>query len=158
MDKLDLQAKIFAHLKAHQIDFDYLEHSPTATCEESAQARALPQRFGGKTLLFKDKHSFKLFTLSSIKEADSKKIRQITQSQKLRFATSEELWNLAGAKKGALPPFGRPILDFDHYIDDSIYENEIIAFNPGILTASIIMKVEDYLKLVPHSERSHFSR
>lgn len=156
MQRLDL--KIMEYLKDHQVNFKYLEHAPTPACEDSARERDLPQRFGGKTLLFKDKYYFKLFTLSSIKEADSKKIRQLTKSQKLRFATNEELWELTGAKKGALPPFGRPLLDFEHFIDDSIFENEIIAFNPGILTASVIMKVEDYLELVPHSERAHFAR
>ncbi len=153
-----LTEKILTSLHQEGIKFEYLEHAPTPTCELSSRERGIEQRFGGKTLLLKDKHSYKLFTLSSAKEADSRKIRQVLNSQKLRFASEEELRELAAVSKGALPPFGRPILDFDHYIDESIYQNEIIAFNPGVLTASIILKVEDYLKLVPESVRSEFSR
>lgn len=155
---MELEKSILDFLHAHHIEFEYLEHEPTPTCELSAKARGIEQRLGGKTLLFKDKASFKIFTLSSALEADSKKVRHILKSQKLRFATADELQELAGVQKGALPPFGRPILDFDHYIDESIYQNDILAFNPGILTKSVIMKVEDYLRLVPNSVRVNFAK
>ena len=155
---MNLKAKIIAHLAEHSLPYEYLEHAPTPTCELSAQARGLDQRFGGKTLLLKDKHGFKLFTLSAAREADSKKIRHILASQKLRFASEDELLQLVGVSKGALPPFGRPILDFPHYLDESIYQNELIAFNPGVLEASIIMKRADYLLLTPHSIRCEFSQ
>lgn len=132
----------------NNINFREVDHEPAPTCELSANARGESQHAGGKTLLLKDKKGFKLFVISAVLEADSKAIRKILRSPKLRFATEEELLDLAGVVKGALPPFGRPILPFDLYIDESIFKNEIIAFNAGILTKSFILKVEDYLKLI----------
>ena len=73
---------------------------------------------------------------------------KILKTSKLRFATGEELYNLAGVTKGALPPFGREILPIDLYLDRSILLNEKIAFNAGLLTKSIIILVEDYLEMV----------
>lgn len=154
---MNLKAKIISLLDLRVISYEYIEHAPTPTCELSAQARGIDQRFGGKTLLLKDKQGFKLFTLSAAREADSKKIRHLLSSQKLRFASESELRALTGVAKGALPPFGTPILDFPHYIDESIYQNDLIAFNPGVLDASIIMKRADYLLLTPHSLRCDFS-
>lgn len=155
---MTLKEKIISHLDERGLTYQYLEHAPTPTCELSAQARGIDQRFGGKTLLLKDKEGFKLFTLSAASEADSKKIRHILSSQKLRFASESELLELVGVSKGALPPFGQPLLDFPHYLDESIYQNELIAFNPGVLDASIIMKRADYLLLTPHSIRCDFAR
>lgn len=149
--------KILTFLKENNVPYEYLEHEATTTCEEASRARGLDQSLGGKSLLFKDKKGFKIFSLSSSLNADSKKIRHILGSQKLRFASEAELIELAGVTKGALPPFGHPVLPFPHYVDESLFLNQRIAFNPGILTASIILKTSDYLPLVKNSIRAQFS-
>ena len=108
-------------------------------------------KIGGKTILFKGKSGFSLFVLSAALSVDSNQVRKILKSQKLRFATEEELMERVGVLKGALPPFGRDILPYDLYLDKSILENEYIAFNAAFLTKSFILKVTDYLKVVsPH--------
>ena len=145
----NLTEKLRELLQSNNIQFEEREHIAGATCVSAADARGEDLRIGGKTLLFKDKtNSFKIFVLSAAKKADNNKIRKILKSGKLRFATKEELKDLAGVEKGALPPFGRNILPFDLYLDKSILDNEKIAFNAGVLTTSFILKVEDYLKLV----------
>jgi Ala-tRNA(Pro) deacylase len=93
-------------------------------------------------------------------------------SKNIRFATSEELAEVTnGLVPGCVPPFGKPILkcnddgddngngdvgndddDDDEYlklyVDTSIAEeNEIIAFNAGSLTDSVIMSVQDYIRI-----------
>ncbi|MBT3584652.1 MAG: hypothetical protein HN509_07080 [Halobacteriovoraceae bacterium] len=144
----ELTAKIRALLKAKKVAFKEVSHAPATTCEESAKARGEEVRIGGKTLLFKDKRDFRLFVISAAKQVDSNKVRKILGSQKLRFATTEELAELCSVEKGALPPFGRDILPFDLYLDQSITENQKIAFNAGDLHLSFIMEVSDYLNLV----------
>ena len=145
---MTLTEKIKNLLIEHSIAFREVDHDPSPDCITSAQNRNEDLKIGGKSLLFKAKNGFKIFVLSAAKEADSQKIRTILKSQKLRFATEEELFDLAGVVKGALPPFGPPILPFDLFLDKSILENKKIAFNAGILTKSLIISVEDYLKLV----------
>ena len=102
----------------------------------------------GKSLLFKDKNDFRIFTLPTNKSVDNKKIRHILKSQKLRFATEFELLETAGVVSGALPPFGRPLLDIDHYLDKTILKNEYIVFNAGRLDLRIKVKLTDYLSMV----------
>lgn len=147
---MSLTAKIIHLLNENKIKFKELDHRSTVTSEESAKARGEDIKIGGKTLLMKDKEDFRLFVLSAALQADSNKMRKILKSQKLRFATEEELKELAGVTKGALPPFGKPILPYDLYVDESILNNEKIAFNAGLLTKSIIMSVKDWKQLVTY--------
>lgn len=131
------------------ISFKEIDHDSARTCEESATFRGESMKIGGKTLLFKDyKGDFFLFALSAAKKLNSNRVRKILKSPKLRFATDEELRNLTSCEKGALPPLGREFLPFDLYLDRSLAENELIAFNAGIPTKSVILKMEDYLTLV----------
>lgn len=149
--------KILNYLKQKNIEYNFLEHGPATTCEESARLRNEPMEIGGKTILFKSKNTFHLFVLSASLAVDSKKVRKILQDHKLRFANPDELMNLCQVEKGALPPFGEPIYPFDLYIDNSIFRNNRIAFNAGDVTKSVILKLEDYVNLVKF-ERVSFSR
>jgi Ala-tRNA(Pro) deacylase len=133
-------------LEEHGVAFREVHHEPTRTSEESARARGEPLAVGGKAVVLKVGDGFKLFVLSAARSLDSAVIKRHFGVRKTRFATPEELHALTGLPPGAVPPFGRPILDFDLYVDRSILQNERIAFNAGSLTDSIIMTVPDYLE------------
>lgn len=134
-------------LGSANIQYREIAHDPTRTSAESAKARGEDLSIGGKTILLKVGEKFHLFVLSASKKLDSQKIRDHFGERKLRFATPEELQELAGLVLGAVPPFGRPITDFNLYVDVSITQNERIALNAGPLTTSIIMGCRDYLKI-----------
>ena len=89
--------------------------------------------------------SYKLFVLSAALRIDSQKLKNHFSAKKLRFASAEELMSVTGLIPGSVPPFGKPILDLDLYVDTSIVRNGVIAFNAGSLTDSIVMSTEDYL-------------
>ena len=130
----DITKQIRNLLNKNDIEFEEIDHEAVITCEESAKARGCSQEIGGKSILFKDKSDFRLFVMSAALQVDSKKVRKILKSSWLRFATNEELWEMAGVEKGALPPFGRDILPVDLYLDESILKNDKIAFNAGMAT------------------------
>jgi Ala-tRNA(Pro) deacylase len=138
---------ISSFLRDRNISFRTVHHQPTFTSEESAKARGEEVRTGGKAIVLKIDDAFKLFVLSAALKIDSKKLKEYFHAKSIRFATKEELHSLAGLAPGSVPPFGRPILDFDLYIDSSILQNENIAFNAGSLTDSIIMTTTDYLAI-----------
>ncbi len=102
---------------------------------------------GGKALLMKTGAEYRLFVVSAARRVDSAAIKRHLGQKKLRFASAEELGALTGLVPGAVPPFGRPILPLDLYVDQSILANDRIAFNAGSLTDSIVMAVEDYLAI-----------
>jgi len=125
--------KIMECFKAHRVHFNTeFEKDP---------------KLSGKSLLLKDKSCFHIFTLRGDRKSDNKKIRKILNSHKLRFATDEELLEVAGVISGCLPPFGRPLIDIDHYIDEELLQNEFISFNAAIADKKVRLKMEDYLKM-----------
>lgn len=134
-------------LDARGVTYRELEHAPTYTSEESARARGEELRIGGKALLMKGGDDFSLFVLPADRRIDSQAIRRTLSLKRLRFASADELRAMTGLTPGSVPPFGRPLLPFDLYVDSGICENERIAFNAGSLTHSIIMSAADYLAI-----------
>ena len=134
-------------LTENNVSFREQHHGPTRTSEESAIARGEPLEIGGKALLVKLGTEFALFVVPADRRMSSASVRAELAVRKLRFANTTELWDLTELVPGSVPPFGRPILPFDLYIDARIRENEKIAFNAGSLTDSVIMSTDDYFRL-----------
>lgn len=138
---------ICALLDSQGVTYRTVHHEPTRTSEESAQIRGEELKVGAKAILMKCDDVFRLFVISAAQKIDSKAIKSTLKLKSLRFASREELFELTGLEPGAVPPFGRPILDFDLYADPSVFENERVAFNAGSLTDSIIMSAADYRRV-----------
>ena len=130
-----------------KIAYRCVHHEPTHTSEQSAAARGESIEIGGKALLIKVGEEFRLFVLSAALRLDSAAIRKHFGIKRARFATADELREMTGLVPGSVPPFGRPILPFDLFADESVLGNDRIAFNAGSLTDSIIMSVEDYIRI-----------
>jgi Ala-tRNA(Pro) deacylase len=127
--------------------FDHVHHEPTYTTADAARVRGVPVDIGGKSLLLKVDDDFRLFVLSGAHRLDSSALRRTLGTNRIRFATPEELLELTGLVPGSVPPFGRPILPFPLAVDRSTLGQERIAFNAGSLTDSVIMNVADYLQV-----------
>lgn len=134
-------------LASHDAPFREIHHEPTYTSEQSAAARGESVEIGGKAIVMKVDEAFHLFVLSAARSVDSSAIRKKLSARRSRFATPEELLQLTGLVPGSVPPFGRPLLDLDLYADEAMLQNERIAFNAGSLTDSVIMAMQDYLRL-----------
>jgi Ala-tRNA(Pro) deacylase len=145
-------------LTSQAVTFREVHHEPTLTSEDSARARGEELRVGGKALLMKgDDDQFRLFVLPANRKVDSAILREKFGFKKLRFATAEELQTTTGLVPGSVPPFGRPILPFDLYLDAAIAANDRIAFNAGALTDSMIVPMADYLRVAAPAECFAFS-
>jgi Ala-tRNA(Pro) deacylase len=139
--------RIRTWLLEQSVPFRELRHEPTLTSEDSARVRSEPIEIGGKALLLKVDDDFRLFVLSAALRVDSQAIRDHFGARRSRFAAPEELLASTGLIPGSVPPFGRPILPFDLYADESIARNDRIAFNAGSLTDSIFLSTSDYLRV-----------
>jgi prolyl-tRNA editing enzyme YbaK/EbsC (Cys-tRNA(Pro) deacylase) len=158
MDSASVLGSIRQLLSSRGVEFREVKHPPTATSEESAAARGEELRVGGKALLMKgDQDGFALFVLPADRKVDSAAIRQHLGLKRLRFATAEELVELTGLVPGSVPPFGRPILPFDLYVDSALKTNDRIAFNAGSLTDSIICPLGAYLEVAAPNDCFSFS-
>ena len=151
-ENLEASMEVFTNicklLENNQISYKSVSHEPTFTSEESARARNEDLSIGGKAILMKADDSYNLFVLSASKKINSKKLKEHLKCKKLRFSTSDELYELCKLVPGSVPPFGRPILPVKLFLDRSFKEaNQKIAFNAGSLTRSIVLSVDDYLRV-----------
>jgi len=142
--------KISTLLKEQDIDYVQTHHEPTLTSEESARVRNESLTSGAKAIVYKVQDDFCLFVLAADQRLDPKKIKTYFKAQgkrvkKTRFASREELLEQTGLVPGSVPPFGKPILPYDLYIDRSLLVNTHISFNAGSLTDSIKMSLKDYI-------------
>jgi Ala-tRNA(Pro) deacylase len=144
---MNILQHIRAVLDSANIVYREIEHEPTLTSAASALARGEELRLGGKALVLKIAEGYGVFVLSAACKLDSNAIKQYFGVKKLRFATAAELLAMTGLVPGAVPPFGHPILPYNLYVDSSIVQNERIAFNAGSLTHSLVLTIEDYLRV-----------
>ncbi len=154
---MSIYEHIVSLLESHKIVFETKTHQATHTSEESAAARGEALNIGGKALLLKWDKTFSLFVLSASCRLDSGAVRKELGAKQSRFANPVELLELTGLVPGSVPPFGKPILPFDLYVDDTILANDRIAFNAGSLTQSIMMNVTDYLIAAKPTKQFRFS-
>ena len=146
-NSLEVFQKICNWLDTNKIVYKSLEHEPTYTSEDSAKARDEDLSIGGKAILMKVDGTFLLFVLSASKKINSKRVKEHVGAKKIRFSTSQELFDLCKLVPGSVPPFGEPVLPLKLYLDKSILVNEKIAFNAGSLTHSVVLRTTDYLEV-----------
>ena len=144
---MDLFSKIKQFLDENNISYQTYNHPETLTSKQAAEYRKVPLKIGAKAILLKEKKGFVVAVLPADRKLDSKKVKTLLQSKKLRFSTEEELEELTGCTKGCLPPFGR-FFDLPIIVDKKLFDEEEMAFNAGSLTDSIKMKTADYDKLI----------
>ena len=147
--------QVFHHIKellsSHNIPFQHLEHEATPTSRDSARVRGDALSAGAKAILYKIEKDFYLFVFAADRKLKTRKIKDYFKAQgkkakKSRFASGEELNELTGLVPGSVPPFGRPILDFNLFVDPSLLKNEKISFNAGSLTNSLTNSLTILLK------------
>ena len=137
-------------LDDNEVKYETIHHEPTPTSEDSARIRGDSLSQGAKAIIYKIQDDYALFVFAADRKMDTKKIKAYFKQKgkrvkKTRFASPDELKAMTGLVPGSVPPFGRPILDFDLYVDPSLMDNETISFNAGSLTDSIRLSLKDYI-------------
>jgi prolyl-tRNA editing enzyme YbaK/EbsC (Cys-tRNA(Pro) deacylase) len=158
MERSLVLESIRALLDEHGVLYREIHHPPTRTSQQAADARGESMEIGGKAIVAKVDTEFRLFVFSAARRMVSRLIRKRQGAQRFRFADADELKELTGLVPGCVPPFGRPILPLDLYVDTSILENDRIAFNAGSLTDSIIMDRERYIEIARPADIFPFSK
>lgn len=130
------------------VRYTEIRHAPARSSADCAQARGTDVRSGGKALVMKVGDNFTLCVLSGALRVDMAALQAHFQDKRVRLATAAELEALTGLQPGTVPPFGKPVLPLlDLFVDPSTLANPAIAFNLASLTCSMIMAVEDYVRI-----------
>jgi len=146
--------KIKKLLDQNNIRYEYLEHRPTLTSEDAMKIRNNKSEEGAKALILKAKKSNKNFmvVLPGNLKIDSKAVNNFI-GEDIEFEKPDIILIKYGLEIGGVPPFWDIISEgtidnLESLIDDKLLTTEKLAFNCGKRTCSIIMKTEDFEKVV----------
>lgn len=148
MQDQTIHEAIYNLLRQTCVVYKEIQHGPVRTSREAALARGDDEvGMGGKALVLKVGEEFRLFVLSGALKIDQSAVKEYFRVKKFRFASHNEVYELTGLAVGTIPPFGRPILNFELFADPSILSKKKIGFNAASLTQSIVMSVDDWVKI-----------
>ena len=151
----DIHERLISFFNSLNIYYTIIEHEETPSSLDSARARGESIKIGAKALLVKSKHRYCLCVIPADRRLDTKLVKKILKSKTLRFASVEELKELTGLPKGAVPPFGH-FFGLDTFVDPALFCEENVAFNAAMLTRSVKMKSSDYKIALENSSNFSF--
>ena len=137
---------VLSLLDRAQLPYRCVQHPPGETAEAIAAARGTPLELGVKALMMKIRKEWVLVALRAHQRSDNRKVRHALGSQKLRFASRDEL-SSHGLAPGQVPPFGEPVLPFRLVADRGVVAFPQLAFTAGTNTDSILMATTDWQQL-----------
>jgi Ala-tRNA(Pro) deacylase len=132
-------------LDAEGVEYRITHHEPVTTSEAAAAVRGVDLFTGAKAMVVKGRDGFALVVLAADRKVDWKLVAPLV-GKNPRFATPEELLELTGLSKGAVPPFGR-LFGLKTIYDESLLGVETVNFNAGTHTDSVSMRRDDLIRI-----------
>lgn len=147
-DQADLSVhdQIINRLKDQKVSFQYLVHQPVTTSQEAADIRGTALSQSVKALVVDADGEYTMLVLPGDKRADLEKLQKFIGVSKLAMASKETVETNTQLEIGSIPPFGSA-LGMKTYLDKSLLDEKKIAFNVGKRDRSIIMSIDDYIRL-----------
>jgi Ala-tRNA(Pro) deacylase len=133
------------------------EHEPVRTSEEASILRGVSMASGAKAMLVTDGTLFVLCVMSAALKLDWKPLKKLLKSNRIKFASEEQVRQITRCLPGAVPPFGS-VFGVQTYMDESLVtQGDTINFNCGMRTHSMQMSVHDYI-VVEQPIRAQFTK
>ena len=151
---------LFELLSAKNLNFQIHNHEPLFTVEDSENLRGEIKGAHTKNLFLKNKkNSFFLLSCDENAVVNLKQFSKSIEAKNLSFANADYLERFLGIKPGSVSPFAllndqNNIVEF--YLDEKLYNSEIINFHPLINTTTITIKTSEIIKfLLGNNKKIH---
>jgi len=147
----ELHEQLIALLESEGASYRIIEHEPEGRTEVIARIRGnrIGQSIKSMVLqvrLSRRENSYCLANIPGDCRVDFEAVKDHFRADSVAIAQREKAEELTGCVVGAIPPFsfsgGLQLL-----ADPLIRENDEVVFNAGRLDRSIMMKLEDYLRI-----------
>ena len=140
--------KLKQFLDENKIKYVSIQHSPSYTAQEIAASAHIPGKELAKTVMIKIDDKMAMAILPATQQVDFHQLSRAAKAKEIELATEEEFADkFHGCEIGAMPPFGN-LYGMDVYVDESLTEDETIAFNAGSHTELIKLPYADFERLV----------
>ena len=145
---MPLLERLREFLQANQAAYTHSTHQTAFTAREVATAEHLPNREVAKTVIVQSDGGYAMLVIPANKLVDFQEVRHDLGFHQLRMVTEYELGRLfPDCELGAMPPVGA-LYDLPVYLDASLAEEHLIAFNAGTHRDVIHMLTAEYRRVV----------
>jgi Ala-tRNA(Pro) deacylase len=132
-------------------------HEPVYTARQVARAEEIRPHQCAKAIVFFGDTGFGMLVLPADSYVDFAELAFELGLSNVRLATEAELIALfPDSEVGAMPPFGN-LYGLPVYVDASLAQEDVIAFNAGTHRDAVYMRFEDFDKLA-EPRITYFSR
>jgi Ala-tRNA(Pro) deacylase len=140
--------KLKKFLDDNKIRYVRIIHSPAYTAQEIAATAHIPGKELAKTVVVKLDGELAMAVLPAPAQVDTEALAKAAGAKQVGLATEEEFKDaFPECEIGGMPPFGN-LYGMSVYADESLAEDEQIAFNAGSHAELIRMDYKDFASLV----------
>lgn len=140
--------KLKKFLDDQNIKYVTITHSIAYTAQEIAASAHIHGRELAKTVIVKINGEMAMVVLPANNKLDLKLMKKVTAGKNVQLAEEQEFQDrFPGCAVGAMPPFGN-LYNMEVYADESLAQDEKIAFNAGSHTELIQLAYKDFERLV----------
>jgi len=141
-------ARLQKYLDEHNVRYVSMKHSPAFTAQEVAASAHIPGKEVAKSVVVKLDGAMALVVLPAPEMIRMNHLKAETGADRVELATEQEFKDhFPDCEVGAMPPFGI-LYEMDTFVEESLAEDEDIAFNAGTHTELIRMSYADFEELV----------
>jgi len=145
--------KLKDFLDSNKVKYVTIKHSPAYTAPEIAGSAHIPGKELAKTVIIKVDGKMAMAVLPASQRVNFDLLKKITGASKIELASEQEFKDLfPECEVGAMPPFGN-LYGMEVFVDESLSEDEEIAFNAGSHTELIRLAYKDFERLVKPKRR-----
>jgi Ala-tRNA(Pro) deacylase len=140
--------KLREFLDSNQVKYVTISHSVAYTAQEIAASAHIRGKELAKTVMVFLDGELTMAVLPASYQLDLEKLKEAAGAASVRLATEAEFKDrFPGCETGAMPPFGN-LYGMKVFADETLAEDEEIAFNAGTHSELVRLAWADYARLV----------
>jgi Ala-tRNA(Pro) deacylase len=140
--------KLKEFLDSENVKYVVIYHSRTYTAQETAACAHISGKELAKTVVVKIDGKMAMAVLPAPEHVDLALLKGVSGAKDIKIATENEFQGqFPQCEVGAMPPFGN-LYDMDVYVEETLSEDNMIAFNAGSHVELIELAYQDFENLV----------
>jgi Ala-tRNA(Pro) deacylase len=145
---MPILSKLKEFLDANGVRYEVRSHPTAYTAQQVAAEEHIPGREMAKVVMVRDGGEYLMAVLPAPYHVGLTRLGEAMGRTGLRLATEAEFARLCpGCEPGAMPPFGN-LYGIPVCVDESLAQDDEIAFNAGNHEQTVHMKFTDFARLV----------
>lgn len=139
--------KLKEFLDSNAVKYVTVRHSTAYTAQEIAALTHTPGKALAKTVMVKIDGKMAMAVLPAAQRVDLSLLKAAAGARSIELASEEEFKSMfPDCEAGAMPPFGN-LYSMDVFAEESLAEQEEIAFNAGSHTELVRLSYKDFERL-----------